>query len=65
MKLSTPKAIERRKRVIVMREQQLQDGTKPNKFGTTKEKKDKPLIQLSEDDRTRIKTEIEVLKKRV
>lgn len=65
MKLMTPAAIERRKKALAAREKQLQKGTKPNKFGTTQEKKDKPEIPLTEKDRSRIENEISSLKSRI
>lgn len=60
--MSNLKLNERRKVALSMLQKQLVAGTKPNKFGTTKEKKLSPNIPLEKKDRDRIAREIEKLK---
>jgi len=59
------KLLDRRKVALATLEAQLKKGTKPNKFGTTKEKKANPDIPLEERDRVRINREIAILKRKL
>lgn len=57
--------LERRKTAKARLEAQLKSGLKPNKFGTTKEKKEHPKIPLTDKDMERIKREIQILENKI
>lgn len=46
-------------------QKQLLSGLKPNKFGTTKEKKQNPKLPLTEKDVARIKKTIQNLERKI
>lgn len=57
--------LERMKVAKAVLEAQLKSGLKPNKFGTTKEKKANPRLPLTDKDRARIETVIGRLEKKI
>lgn len=50
--------LQRRKEAKSRLEAQLKSGMKPNKLGTTKEKKDNPRLPITAEDKERIQREI-------